>query len=274
MDENAYRNALFVWIAVWASGFTIAIVGVGAALTGLGPWWAGVAIGGFSGFVGGIAGARVTYRPSMHEAVTGRFGVVAFVGVPIVALSCVLAYIVLSPAPENDVAAAGLAGAIVITIGGPATLLANVPLWKARLRANTTCHAEWTARQPPRDRRQTTYAVIALGVLTLGFVGLTVVLQSDFDGTTLFAVFIGFGGALAGRGRERHVEVRDDGLLVNATLVPWRDCTHFECTDHALVVHRSSRWFSRTYKFDVDDVDNLETATSALEDFLPRRDDA
>lgn len=270
MRVNGHRRVLFVAIAIWASGFTIAIVGVGVAVTDIGPWWAGVVIGGLSGFVGGIAGGHAAYRPSMHETVNGRVGVLAFLVVPIVALGSVLAYVLISPAPESDVAAAGFAAGVALALGGPATLLADVPLWKRRVRDASTCHAEWTARQPPAQRRSRTYAVVVLGVLTVGFVAITVALQDDFGGTTLVTILGGFSAALASTGNDRRVEVRDDGLLVDATLVPWGECDGYERTDDALVVHRSSRWFTRTHRFDVDDIEDPDAAADALRAFLPR----
>ena len=271
MRENWYRRALFASMGVWIGGVGVLAGGVSAAWFALGPWWAGAAIGLASGVLGGSLGARATYHPSLHDRLHGPVGLVLFAGVPVVLLVGVLGALVLGPPQSEDVTAASLGGAIVATVGGFVALLANLPLWKARLQASSTVYASWSARQPPTQRRRTKYVAGVFAVVAVGAGAVAFVVDVDAE-TTWWAVFASLPAVLASVDSERTVEVRDAGVLVDSSLVAWGDYDAFELTDEALVLHRASRYVDRAHHFDRDDVDDLEEAVKALERFLERRD--
>ena len=270
MRENWHRRVLFAGMGLWVGGALALPFGVGAVVLELGPWWAGVAIGAFSGTVGGVAGGRATYDPSMHERVHGRFGLALFVGIPVVVLVLVLGYFVVVGVPGDGVASALLAGAILTTVGGVTTLVANVPLWKARVQASSTAFASWSARQPPTQRRRTTYAGATLAVLVVGYVAVAFALDFGVDSSSWVAIAGSTTAVFATVETERSVEVRDGGVLVDSSLVAWSDYACFELTEEALVLHRDSRFVDRADRFDREDVDDLDAAVAALERFLDR----
>lgn len=271
MRENWYRRALFVGMGLWLGGVGALAVGVGAVVLAIGPWWAGVAIGFASGLVAGVVGARATYRPSMHTRLHGTVGVVLFVGVPVALLLGVLAYLVVVSTPNERVVSSLLAGAITATVGGLVALVANVPLWKARLQESSTVYASWSARQPPTQRRRTTVAVGSLAVVAVGGGAVAFAVGVAVE-TTWWAVLAPLPALLATVDNDRTVELRDAGVLVDSSLVAWDDYDAFELTDEALVLHRASRVVDRAHRFDRDDVEDLEGAVRALERFLPRHE--
>jgi hypothetical protein len=272
MRENWYRRVLFAGMGLWVGGVLAFAFGVGAVVLDLGPWWAGVAIGTFSGVVGAVAGGRATYDRSMHDRLHGALGLVLFVGVPVAFLVAVLASVAVVASPDEGIASALFAGALLTTVGGIVALLANVPLWKATVRSSSTSYASWSARQPPTQRRRTRYAAGTLAVLVVGYVALSFVLELGF-GTTNWALFLAPLVAVFGTvENERSVEVRDGGVLVDSSLVAWTDYDVFELTDEALVLHRDSRFFDRATRFDRADVEDLDAAVAGLERFLERRE--
>lgn len=268
MSENWYRVVLFAGIGLWAGGVLAIAFGVGAVVLELGPWWAGVAISAFSGVIGGVAGGRATYHRSMHDRLHGTVGLALFVSVPVAFLVVVLAYVVTVASPGGGVASALVAGALLTTVGGVTALVANVPLWKATVQSSSTPYASWSARQPPRVRRRTTYAGAALSVLAVGYVVAALALDVEFAATNWWLVFGPVGVVLATVDNERSVEVRDGGVLVDSSLVAWDDYDRFELTEEALVLHRDSRVFDHADRFDRADVEDLDAAVAALERFL------
>ena len=268
MRENWYRWLLFAGMGLWVGGLLALALGVGAVALALGPWWAGVAIGAFSGTVGGIGGGRATYDPSMHDGFHGRLGLALFVGIPVVVLVVVLAALVVG-VPGDGIAPALLAGAILTTVGGATALVANVPLWKASVQASSTVYASWSARQPPTQRRRTKYAGVALAVVAVGSVALAFALDFGVDSSWV-AIAGSITAVFATVENERSVEIRDGGVLVDSSLVAWTDYDRFELTDEALVLHRDSRFFDRADRFDREDVADLDAAVAALERFLDR----
>lgn len=272
MRENWYRRVLFAGMGLWIGGVLAFALGVGATVLSLGPWWAGVAIGGVSGTVGGVAGGRAAYDRSMHDRLHGRLGLALFVGVPVAFLVVVLAFFVVVASPSDGIASALVAGAVLTTVGGITTLVANVPLWKAAVQASAAPYASWSARQPPTQRRRSKYAAAVLAVVAVGYVALALVLDFEF-GTTNWWLFVApLTTVLATVENERSVEVRDGGVLVDSSLVAWADYDCFELTDEALVLHRDSRFFDRADRFDREDVEDLDAAVAALERFLARGD--
>lgn len=271
MRENWYRQVLFASMGVWIGGVGVLAGGAGAVLLALGPWWAGAAIGLGSGVLGGYLGARAAYHPSMHERLHGPVGLVAFAGVPIALLVGVLAVLVLELTPSEGVTASLLGGAVVATVGGFVALLANLPLWKARVQESSAVYASWVARQPPTQRRRTTYMAGGLAVVAVAAGAVAFVVGAEFE-TMWWTVFAPLTAVLASVDSERTVEVRDAGVLVDSSLVAWADYDCFELTDEALVLHRSGRYVDRAHRFDREDVDDLDAAVAALGRFLDRRE--
>jgi MFS family permease len=271
MRENWYRQVLFASMGLWIGGVAALAGGVGAVALVVGPWWAGVAIGLASGVVGGYVGARTTYRPSIHDRLHGIVGVVLFAGVPVALLLGVLAYVVVASTPNERVVSSLFAGGIAATVGGFLALVANVPLWKARIQDSSTVYASWSARQPPTQRRRTKYAAGAFAVVVVAATVGAFFVDVGVDGTW-WMVFAPLTAVLASVDSERTVEVRDAGVLVDSSLVAWDDYDSFELTDEALVLHRASRYVDRTQRFDREDVDDLDEAVRALERFLDRRE--
>jgi len=269
MRENWCRRVLFAGMGLWAGGLLALAFGAGAVALALGPWWAGVAIGAFSGTVGGVAGGRATYEPAVHDRFHGRLGLGLFVGVPVVVLVLVLAFFLVVGVPGDGVASALLVGAILTTVGGATALVANVPLWKAGVQASSTVYASWSARQPPTQRRRTKYAGVALAVVAAGYVALALALDFGVDSSWV-AIAGSTTAVFATVESERSVEVRDGGALVDSSLVAWTDYDCFELTDEALVLYRAGRFFERADRFDREDVEDLDGAVAALERFLDR----
>lgn len=272
MRENWLRRGLFAAMGAWIGGVLAAAVGAAAVLSGVGPWWAGIAVGGVSGVVGGFAGASKTYHRSMHDRFHGPVGVVLFVGAPIALLVAVLVAFVLVDGVPEGVSSALFAGAVCATLGGGATLVANMPLWKRVLQSESTLHASWRARQPPSQRRTTKRAGAVLAAFAVGYLALSLTGAYDVSTSTWLLVLGPIVAVLGTVNHERDVEVRDGGVLVESTLVAWDDLAGFELTDEALVLHRESRWFERADRFDRADVADLDAAVEALERFLERRD--
>ncbi|WP_323676598.1 hypothetical protein [Halorubellus sp. PRR65] len=272
MTRNWYRWTLFAGIGVWVGGVLATLLGVGAVALALGPWWAGVAIGLLSGVAGGVAGGRAAYDRSMHDRLHGTLGVASFVGIPVVFLAVVLAYVVFVTAPSDAIVGALLAGAIASTIGGLVALLANVPLWKWSVQEGSTLYASWSARQPPTQRRHSKYAAGILAAIAIACVPAALVLDLELASTNWWLALAPFTAVVASIDGERTVEVRDGGVLVDSSLVAWPDFDAFELTDDALVLHRASRYFERADRFDREDIEDVDAATEALERFLDRRE--
>lgn len=271
MRENWYRHVLFAGMGLWIGGVLAFAFGVGAVVLSLGPWWAGVAIGAFSGVVGGVAGGRVTYDRSVHDRLHGGLGLSLFVAVPVAFLVVVLAFFVVVASPSDGIASALVAGAVLTTVGGITAIVANAPLWKAAVQASAAPYASWSARQPPTQRQRTKYAGVALAVLAVSYVIAAFALDFEFGTTNWWLVVAPLTAVLAGVENERSVAVRDGGVLVDSSLVAWSDYESFELTDEALVLNRESRVLDRADRFDREDVADLDAAVAALERFLDRR---
>jgi hypothetical protein len=77
----------------------------------------------------------------------------------------------------------------------------------------------------------------------------------------------GSAAALPAVTAEREVEVTDEGVRVGRTFHDWETFTGYAVTGEALVLCRPG--WRRSFRFDVEDVEDLEATEDALRRYLP-----
>jgi hypothetical protein len=225
--------------------------------------------------VAGSLVAREGYDPSLYDRVDGRLGLAAFVGVPILLFLGVLATLVLAPEVNESFVLVGFASAVAAIIGGGTALVANAQVWTRHVRETSTLVETWTARRPKKQRHRTRTIGAAFAVAAIIGVVAAFALDVSFASTVWIAAFGPMVGILAAADREREVEARDVGLLVDSTLAAWSDLEWFAVTDDAVVVRQDAWLGERTYRFEREDLDCLDAVVTVMERFgVPRQDAA
>ncbi|WP_132057507.1 hypothetical protein [Halorussus amylolyticus] len=136
--------------------------------------------------------------------------------------------------------------------------------------------ARFRARGPERDRRITNWAVVVL--MGGGMIGLLVSFATEYGSLQwLFNLLVPLGAGLIGATTERTFAVTDAGLLVampvHKRIVSWSAFDSYSVTDDALVLHRAG-WSARglrDVRRDLDEIEDLDGVTAALDEHLPRR---
>ena len=136
--------------------------------------------------------------------------------------------------------------------------------------------ANFTAPAPERDRRIAMWVVG--GLFAVGILGFAGSVLLDFPPLRwLLQILVPTGAVLYGTTSPREVTVSDAGLVVgnpvSKRFSPWSAYESYAVTEESIVLTRArwSLWGLRDLRRDASEVENLETVSSALGKFLPRK---
>lgn len=135
---------------------------------------------------------------------------------------------------------------------------------------NATVHAEFESLPAPRSRRLQLAGGAFVVLSGVGGGALLLVVGGDPGAfASLVTAMGGLSTLIAAKDAEREVAVTDAGLKVQMQVHDWDTFSDYEVTDDALVLERPKRRHS-TFKFDREDVENLDDVEAALKRYLPR----
>lgn len=132
--------------------------------------------------------------------------------------------------------------------------------------------AQWEARLPQRWR----YVAIA-GMVVTGILGISGLIAEfafgiDWAGWLYWLIF--FWSLFAGVENPRTFRVTEAGLAVGRPLQhrfkPWSELAGYSLTDDALVI-QTAAWWRPAYRSDRDDIENVDTVVSSLNNMFSTR---
>lgn len=220
-------------------------------------------------FAAGLAVGAV-----LGTVLTGRIDAAAWLStVPRGAAGLVLALLWLVPTVRaGTIATPWVLGAVAVVPWAIAVLAAAHCRMRDRVEAAETL-AAFRARPAPTQRRHLTVAAgVLVAASVVGGVALVAVGGGLDDASTLswlpasLSVFV----LLLGDHDEREITVTDTGLVVQSHLHEWDTIADYEVTEEALVFSRTD-WYRSSFGFDVAGIDDLDAATTAIDDGLRRR---
>jgi len=235
----------------------------------------------FFTFLGvGVAAIAVGWRAAGREAVAVRLGGTRRAWL---APAAGLAYAgVLLAATDVEGPASGIAVGLAVLgligglVGGAGLVFAAHNRHARAALDGSDRSVEFSARGPERDRRLATWGVGAL--MLSGTIGFAASLAVGLEPLRwLFHFMIAGGAGLAGATAERTYVVANAGVRVGTPvhkrIRPWSVFDGHSLTDDALVLHRSG-WSLRglrDLRLDRDEIEDVETIRSVLDEHLPRR---
>lgn len=261
MDRERVFAALF-------GAYVGCLLGPATALLVPGPTWP-VTLAGF--IVAAGVGYLAAEKLDLAEALTGFWRNASIVVFPFVYLPRV-AFRSREPSFVEFVAVPATLGLLAVVPGFFVIVIGNEYRNRETL-TDATVHAEFEARPAPKTRRWQFVGGVMV-VLSGGFGALAFLFLDGDPSPGLFAGYAatamgGLTTLLAAKDDEREVKITDVGVKVKMAIHDWNTFTDYEVTDDAVVLERP-KWWHSSFKFDREDIENLDEVEPALRRYLPR----